>query len=92
MDQRQQLLDNKNLFEIIKSKLLSKEATIKNQNQIIEKLQFENDDLNQKIILFEHELADKENLESQLAGKNNEIVRLERSLTETQIVFDYFGE
>lgn len=51
-------------------------------------MQFENDDLNQKIMLFENELAEKENLESQLAGKNNEIVRLERTLTETQIVRD----
>jgi len=85
LDQRQQIMDQRNIYEITKSKILTQEATIKNQNQIIERLQLENDDLNQKISLFEHELSDKEHLELKLAAKNNETVRIERTLAEALV-------
>jgi len=85
LDQRQQIMDQRNIYEITKSKILTQEATIKNQNQIIERLQIENDDLNQKINLFEHELSDKEHLELKLAAKNSESVRLERTMAETLV-------
>jgi len=42
---RRQISEQRNSNEILKSKLLTKDSTIKNQNSILEKIQFNNDDI-----------------------------------------------